>query len=296
MTLPMTMWPEGNAIFSGRTAVIATMHRKERAIAPLLEAALGVTTQVPAHFNTDALGTFTREVQRPADQRETARLKAEAALDLTGGDLVIASEGSFGPHPQIPWVACDRELVLLYDRQHDLEMVGEVVSSKTNYRSQLIHDTEAALKFAETTGFPDHGLVVMPAADREAPQQTTAIKKGITTRAALIEAVTFTLERSADRTVHVETDMRALYNPTRMAVIAEATQAMVEAIRHRCPACNCPGFSRVRQLPGLPCSLCGSPTLLPRSTVYRCQRCQFEGAYPVAEATTSPANCLCCNP
>jgi hypothetical protein len=59
--------------FAGRLAVIATMHHKEQAIAPRLETALGVKTQVPANFNTDTLGTFTRDVNRPADQLTTAR-------------------------------------------------------------------------------------------------------------------------------------------------------------------------------------------------------------------------------
>ncbi|MEO1592483.1 MAG: DUF6671 family protein [Cyanobacteria bacterium J06632_22] len=270
------------------------MHRKEQAIAPLLEAALGVKTLVPPNFDTDALGTFTREVPRPDNQQKTARLKAEAALALVGGDLAIASEGSFGPHPHMPWVGCDRELVLLYDRQHNLDITGEIISTNTNFRAETVRSPAAALKFAETVGFPEHGLIVMPATDRKAPQQTTTIKKGITTEAALIEAVASTLAQSGK--AHVETDMRALYNPTRMAVIAEATQALIEVIQQRCPDCHCPGFSAVRQLPGLPCRQCGSPTLLTLSTVYQCQGCQTEKIYPAAEATTGPANCMFCNP
>ena len=288
------MWPDDSALFSGRTAVIATMHRKERAIAPLLETILGVKALVPSGFDTDALGTFTREVQRPAAQRQTARLKAAAALDLTGGDLAVASEGSFGPHPQMPWVGCDRELVLLCDRKHKLEIVGEVISSKTNFRSETVCTPSAALEFAEKVGFPAHGVVVMPASDWERPQQSTAIKKGITAETALAEAVESVLTQSGE--AYVETDMRALYNPTRMAVIAEATQSLIEVIQRRCPNCNCPGFSQVRQLPGLPCSQCGSPTLLMLSTVYCCQSCDTEKAYRVAEAATSPANCMVCNP
>jgi hypothetical protein len=36
----------------------------------------------------------------------------------------IASEGSFGPHPSLPFAALDRELVLLIDRETGLELVG----------------------------------------------------------------------------------------------------------------------------------------------------------------------------
>ncbi|ASC69549.1 hypothetical protein XM38_004760 [Halomicronema hongdechloris C2206] len=113
------------------------MHRKEQVIAPRLETAPGVKPLMPAGFNTDTLGTFTRDVPRSADQITTARLKAEAALDLTGETLAIASEGSFGSHPQIPFVPCDRKLVLLLDLEPQLEIVGQAISTDTDFRSQI---------------------------------------------------------------------------------------------------------------------------------------------------------------
>ncbi|PSN20135.1 hypothetical protein C7271_03705 [filamentous cyanobacterium CCP5] len=276
-------------------AVIATMHHKEQAIAPRLEAALGVKTLVPADFNTDTLGTFTRDMPRPGDQITTARLKAEAALDLTGATLAIASEGSFGPHPQIPWVPCDRELVLLGDRQHNLEIMGQVISTDTNYRSQIIRSIEDAFTFAQAIGFPDHGLVVM-AADN--PQPATVIAKGIVTGDALQEAVSMALTESANGTAHIETDMRALYNPTRMEVIAQATEDLLKAIARRCPDCGCPGFREVKRYPGLPCGLCRTPTRLTLAVVYGCQRCQAEQEerYPEGQPTADPAQCPYCNP
>ena len=281
--------------FSGRVAVIATMHRKEQAIAPLLEAALDLKTLVPQDFDTNAFGTFTRDVDRPADQLSTARIKAEAALDLTGEALAIASEGSFGPHPNIPLLPCDRELVLLLDRQHNLEIVGQVLSTETNYRSQSIRSFEEALTFAQTIGFPEHGLVVMPAASG---QSTAKIAKGITTESALQDAVETTLEQSPNGNIHIETDMRALYNPTRMSAIAEATQTLLETIERRCPQCDCPGFSEVQRFPGLPCSLCKTPTLLTLSLLYECQRCQFQHKelFPDGEQAADPALCPYCNP
>ena len=39
--------------FRDRLAVIATMHRKELAIAPILESSLGVKVIVPQDFNSD---------------------------------------------------------------------------------------------------------------------------------------------------------------------------------------------------------------------------------------------------
>ncbi|MEM9121205.1 MAG: DUF6671 family protein [Cyanobacteria bacterium P01_F01_bin.56] len=215
MTIALNKLPE----FAGRMAVIATMHHKEHAIAPRLAAALGVTTHVPPDFNTDRFGTFTRDVERPADQLVTARGKAQAALQQTGESLAITSEGSFGPHPDIPFVPCDRELVLLLDLEHNLEIVGQVVSTHTNYRSQTIHSVDEALAFAETVGLPEHGLVVMPSAKGVTTSQIT---KELITDFELTTAVKTALAESATGTVHIETDMRAHLNPTRMQIIGEA--------------------------------------------------------------------------
>jgi len=281
--------------FTGRVAVIATRHRKERVIAPRLESALGIQTQVLPHFNTDRFGTFTRDVKRPANQLATARLKAQSALELTGGALAIASEGSFGPHPQIPFVPCDRELVLLLDLDHDLEIVGQAISTDTNYRSQTIRSVDDALAFAQSVGFPEHGLVVMPTAEGSS---SDAIAKGITTESALIAAVETALNSDSTRTAHIETDMRAHFNPTRMKVIAEATEDLVRTIAQCCPNCDCPGFAIARRNPGLPCAWCGTPTLLTLSVTYRCQRCKFETTdkFPEGQPTADPGNCPYCNP
>lgn len=283
------------SFFAGRVAVIATMHRKETAIAPLVEAAWGVTTRVPAEFDTNCFGTFTRETKRPADQLTTARLKAEAALALTGETLAIASEGSFGPHPQIPFIASNRELVLLCDRQQQIEIVGECLSTQTNYQSQTVRSFEEALTFAESIGFPEHGVVVMPTADNNPPD---VIFKGITTEAGLAEAVERAFDQAPDRKAHIETDMRALYNPTRMTAIAQATQDLIRLVEQRCPQCDCPGFRIVKYNPGLPCSLCKTPTLLTLSVLYRCQRCQFEKYqfFPNSLQSADPGQCPYCNP
>lgn len=77
--------------FTNRVAVLATMHQKEKVIAPLLEQELGVKVIVPQDFNTDIFGTFTREVKRLGTQIAAARLKAEKALAVTGETLAIST-------------------------------------------------------------------------------------------------------------------------------------------------------------------------------------------------------------
>ncbi len=279
---------------AGRVAVIATMHKKEAAIAPLITAAWNVKTLVPTDFNTDAFGTFTRDIDRASDQLTTARLKAEAALALTGETLALASEGSFGPHPQLPFVPYSREFVLLLDTVHQLEIVGEAVSTHTNYRSQAIANLEEAIAFAKSVGFPAHGLVVMASA--EAPNRPLA--KGITKESDLVTAVKLALSNSQRGHVHLETDMRALYNPTRMQVIAQATEDLIQRVAQRCPECDCPGFGIVERRPGLPCGLCHAPTSLTLSELSRCQQCGYECwmRSPHTPDFADPGQCPYCNP
>ncbi|PSB16218.1 hypothetical protein C7B76_12090 [filamentous cyanobacterium CCP2] len=279
-------------LFHSRTGVLATMHQKEQVIRPIL-AQVGLQIVVPPEFNTDEFGTFTRDVKRPADQLNTARLKAQKAMDLTGLTLAVASEGSFGPHPSIPFVACDREIVMLIDRMHDLEIVGQALSTETNHRSQMVTTLKAALTFAEKIGFPTHGLVAMPEAQ---PSPDSPIVKGITNETQLLETVDRLLKQYGQ--AHLETDMRAMYNPTRMNVIAQATDDLLHKLQQCCPQCGVPGFTVIEHKAGLPCALCRSPTELALMAVYRCQKCDFSSVsyFPNGQEFADPAQCLYCNP
>ena len=283
--------------FTGRTAILATMHCKEEAIAPLLTSAFALEIVVPSGFDTDRFGTFTRDVKRPADQLATARLKAMHALESLGADLgadlAIASEGSFGPHPLMPYVPLNRELVLLVDRQHGLEIAGHAATPDTNYSHRQVDSLEAALEFARSVGFPSHGLVVMPAAEGSDP---TEIHKGITQDEQLREIVAATLKRHGR--AHLETDMRAMMNPTRMKAIALATQDLIRKLQQTCPQCHAPGFDVGDRQPGLPCALCHAPTDLTLAAIYHCAQCGFTQTvrYPDGREFADPAQCAYCNP
>jgi len=277
----------------GRTAVLATMHGKEQVISPVLAAALGVQTQVPPGFDSDRYGTFTRDIPRAGSQRDAARQKALAAMELTGCDLGLASEGAFGPDPAIPWVACNRELVLLLDRQSGLELVGEVVSTATNYGQTRVTNLREALQFAASAQFPDHALVAMPTSN---PATAAEIYKGITEEAQLQTIVTELLGRHGS--LWLETDMRAHLNPSRMVVIEQATHNLVKKFHQTCPQCGWPGFDVVRRLPGLPCADCGLPTALTHQWIYRCAQCHYERQvlYPEGIKVADPGHCGLCNP
>lgn len=284
-----------DSLFTNRIAVLATMHGKERAIAPILEPELGIKVIVPQDFNTDAFGTFTRETKRPGNQIETARLKAQKALELTGETLALASEGSFGPHPSIPFIPSNREIVILLDLKHDLEIIGEEFSTDTNHSHMVVVSVKQALDFAKKIGFPEHGLVVMFS---EYPQDPKEVIKGIITEEKLVEAVNFVLKNSPTGKAYLDTDMRAMYNLTRMNNIAKATQDLARKIKSLCPECSTPGFDVTKRIQGLPCAMCNMPTTLTRAVIYQCQKCGFsqEKPFPNGSKYADPAQCMYCNP
>ena len=284
-----------NALFADRVGVLATMHQKERVIAPLLEQELGIKVVVPDNFDTDGFGTFTREIKRPGDQLKAARLKAEKALLITGESLAFASEGTFSPHPVIPYIPCNREIVILLDKSNDLEIIGQELSTETNYSHQLVATVEEAYEFALKVGFPEHALVVMSDSSTTDKSQ---IFKGITVKEKLFEAVNLMLTKSTTSKVHLETDMRALYNPTRMKNIEKATLDLLSKLNQLCPQCSWPGFEVVERKKGLPCALCNLPSQMTRSVIYKCKKCEFneERLFPDGLEKADPAQCMYCNP
>jgi hypothetical protein len=282
-------------LFHNRVAVLATMHQKEKVIAPLLQENLGLSVIIPENFNTDIFGTFTREIKRPDTQIITAKLKAQKALEITGKTIALASEGSFVPHPSFPYVYANREIVIFLDQENELEIIGEEFSTETNFNHQLISNYEEAIEFAEQVGFPTHGLVVWFETNN---LENTQIIKGITTAEKLQDAVDLGLNNSTNGTCHLETDMRALYNPTRMENIKKATQNLLSKINSCCPECQTPGFSITEKISGLPCEICHQPTLLTMGVIYQCQKCNFmeKQLYLEGNQFADPGLCNYCNP
>lgn len=279
--------------FQGRQAVLATRHKKEQVIAPLLHAQLGLTVTVPAEIDTDRFGTFTRDRPRTGTQLEAARRKAEEGLRLTGLAIGIASEGTFGPHPASPFLPANTEIVLLLDQAAGLEIVGSHVSLQTNANHAYVATVAEALAFARRVGFPEHGLVV-----RRNEYDARGMVKGIVTEAALTEAVEKRLKRGFAKKAFIETDLRAHVNPTRMEVIRRATEDLIDTIRRRCPNCGTPGFSLKERRPGLPCELCGAPTNGILAESYSCQKCRYcqEALYPTGKQVAYAGRCGYCNP
>lgn len=278
-------------MFTKRILMIASKHKKEKVIAPILEKELNVKCIVTENFDTDELGTFTGEIERKDDPITTARNKCLLAMQITECDMAIASEGSFGSHPTIYFVPADDELLLFIDKINKLEIIVREVSTETNFNGKEIKSEKELLAFANTALFPSHGLIL-----RKRKDDYSEIKKGITDYETLIKA--FHHFKKNNGSVFIETDMRALYNPSRMKVIEKAAQKLANKINAQCPACKTPGFGITETKQGLPCQMCNLPTRSTLSYFYTCEKCSFsrEEKYPHKKTTEDPMYCDACNP
>jgi rRNA maturation endonuclease Nob1 len=278
-------------MFEGRKIVIATKHKKEQVITPVLKKELGLNVFVSKDLDTDVFGTFTGEVERKDGPLETLRRKAEMGMVHTGLDLAIASEGSFGPHPTLFFVPAADEILMFKDTKNDLEIVAREVSTDTNYGSAEVQSEEELFAFAERSLFPTHALILSDACDN-----AKAFVKGIATQEELLK-VFHELKHKA-KTVLVQTDMRALYNPTRMKTIEKACHKLMKNIKSSCPGCVTPGYNVSDVLSGLPCSLCGRPTKSTLAHQYVCKKCGYKELryYPNLKLQEEPTFCDYCNP
>jgi hypothetical protein len=278
-------------MFEGRKIVIATKHKKEEVIAPILKEQLGLDSFVLEGYDTDVFGTFTGEVERVDGALSALRSKAIAAMERANVDLAIASEGSFGPHPTIFFVPAGEELMLLIDKKNDLEIMAKSISTETNFGSAEVETEEELFAFADRSHFPSHALI-LSAAYEESP----SFVKGITCKDNLLSV--FTEIKKKAKTILVQTDMRALFNPTRMRNIAVACHNLMKNVKSCCPGCVTPGYIVSDVLSGLPCSMCGRPTKSTLAHQYVCKKCGYEEKryYPNLKLEEEPTFCDYCNP
>lgn len=251
--------------------------------------------RVPADLDTDRLGTFTGEVARVGTPLEVARRKARLGMTATALPLGLANEGSFGPHPALPFMPADRELLLFVDDERHMEVAEETLSVDTNFaHTTVAAAAELEAEFLQRARFPSHGLIARP----HAGSTCAPLIKGITTPAALRDAVARCAQASADGMAHLETDMRAHMNPTRQAVLAGLAERLARRLATRCAACGGPGWGVVGVARGLPCEQCGRETDLVREEILGCPRCGHRQNVPRPDGLrrADPGNCPWCNP
>lgn len=283
------------SVYAGACMILTTRHAKSIALAPPFWNQLGASI-LEYVVDTDQLGTVDGEVERVGSALDCARRKCEWPLTKLGNrvDYTLASEGSFGPHPFLPFLPCDEEVLYFIDRKRGFHLHVSQLSEKTNYGMARLAGWETVLAFARSAGFPSHALIVRPA-DR---RSTGPIFKGIQTLSDLEAAFLEVTRHSRLGTVWVETDMRAQFNPTRMQVIGELAATLAARLLCLCPNCHNPGWGKVRVEKGLPCQACGTETELAKTDINGCVKCSYEQATGRFDGLkrADPGYCPVCNP
>lgn len=277
-------------MYHGEKIILATKHQKEIAIKKPFEDGLSVELFVPTDFDSDKFGTFTGEIERQANAHATVIQKAKAAALAYGFEFGIASEGSFGPHPTAYFVPADIELISFVDLKNDLIIVESIISTDTNYAHIDITVQDDYMSFLQRIRFPSHGIIIRSLDDH------TIIAKGITDSNALSELLPSTF--ITNKSIRLETDMRAMFNPTRMKVINQLAIKLVERIKTHCKRCNTPGFGKAGVIGHLACSTCGADTELYKYRLLSCIKCDYSETYPRTDnlELAEPTHCSYCNP
>lgn len=279
------------SIYRGRHVAFLTQHGKETLVAPIMRTALGCDIARIDGYNTDLLGTFSRDIPRSGSQLDTARRKARIGMSLAGSTLGIASEGSFMADPFAGWMPWNVEILIWLDDDLGIEVTGMAQGpAKSAHRS--ISTIDELRAFAADAGFPNHHLMLRPD-DEHSPD----IIKGLADWPTLERSFFETLKKSTTAQVFAENDLRAFCNPTRQAMIRKAAQDLLNKLLSLCPRCSSPGYSIVHRKAGLLCGACHTPTRLPIADIWRCPKCthtdEIKRDIP---SHADPANCDYCNP
>ena len=285
-------WEQPAHPYAGETAVLATKHDKLALIAPPLWRAVGLRVEAVA-VDTDVLGTFTGEVPRKQPPLETAIAKARLGMNAAGAALGLASEGSIGPDPAMPFVHSDLEIVVLVDDENGIVVWESHASWDIVAGSASVSPDEDVGPFLAQARFPEHQLIVRPNRGALRP-----IYKGISSVGRLTAAVAVCAAAAPDGLARVETDMRAHACPSRRVVIAGAAERLAGRLAARCPACGAPGWGRIDVLLGVPCAWCGTEVARPRAEIDGCVACEHRQTRPIVsgDVLADPGECPHCNP
>lgn len=275
--------------YNNQHVLLASKHEKEKAMALPFMTRLSCTLRVH-DFDTDQFGTFTGEIARTLSPYETCLLKAKTAAKSYNYAFAVASEGSFGPHPAFPFVPCAHELMVFVDRARDWIIVEQLVSQKTNYEMITINKNTDLDAFLKRVRFPSHALIIQTSSD------SRVVAKGINN----LELLTYHLALGfkKEEELLLATDMRAMMNPTRMAVIGELADKLTQRIARLCVRCKSPGFGLKSTKGALPCGLCGSLTSFYEEEVWGCIACEHQ-EYKMRRdglLKADPTYCDYCNP
>ena len=280
-----------SSTYSRKEAVITTKHEKGKLVAPAFQKILGLQVS-ECNTDTDTLGTFTGEIERKQSPRETVLIKARLGIEKSGVSIGIASEGSIGADPYIPFINSDLEMMAFVDAEHDIEIVESLRSTEIVTATKIIHAQDDLTEFLQRADFPNHKLIV-----RTQKRPTTFCIKGIDDEYSLRKAIDSVKNEDPDGVVVIESDLRAHCSPSRQKIISELSAKLATRIKQRCPECDAPGWGVVTYVKGVPCSACKriSENAI-KEEVLGCSKCLHQQSGKIIANLLDPSRCDWCNP
>ena len=280
-----------SSTYSRKEAVITTKHEKGKLVAPAFQKILGLQVS-ECNTDTDTLGTFTGEIERKQSPRETVLIKARLGIEKSGVSIGIASEGSIGADPYIPFINSDLEMMAFVDAEHDIEIVESLRSTEIVTATKIIHAQDDLTEFLQRADFPNHKLIV-----RTQKRPTTFCIKGIDDEYSLRKAIDSVKNEDPDGVVVIESDLRAHCSPSRQKIISELSAKLATRIKQCCPECDAPGWGVVTYVKGVPCSACKriSENAI-KEEVLGCSKCLHQQSGKIIANLLDPSRCDWCNP
>ena len=275
--------------YKNERVLLASKHEKERVIHPIFLEKIGCEIYT-SDFDTDQFGTFTGEIPRAQNAYETCILKAKSAAIAAECFFSVASEGSFGPHPSIPFFASDHEIMVFVDLKNNWIIADQFLTPKTNYKMLTLHAGTELEPFLQSVQFPSHAVTLQVNHTKE------VIGKGIQELSLLNDLITLGFSKGDE--LLLATDMRAMMNPTRMEALSLLAEKLAARIVTCCHSCGAPGFGFISSTGQLSCRLCDGPTSMHRFEVWGCVACEHKEKKPRYDnlEKADPTYCNYCNP
>lgn len=270
--------------------VLLSLHDKTPLIA---NAATALQWQIRTDegFDTDSLGTFSRDIPRLDTQQQTALHKAKLACQRNQVRFGLGSEGSVQLDPQTGLLPIGVEMVVFYDAMLDLAVTG-IAQGPSPLQRWVLRDETALQQRIATLQMPAQQYVLF-AGELTANSHTPPVAKGIASAQQLQDLCAPLWPSGA---VTLETDYRAHACPARRPLIHAAACDLISRLQSQCPQCQAVDFSIRQKKSGLPCAACHAPTPQVKAWVRQCQACGFAQDEPVATSMADPQFCPFCNP
>jgi hypothetical protein len=264
--------------------LLSSKHQKEGLLQPIFEP-FGLHLLVNEGFDTDAYGTFCGAIPRTEGPKITVKEKCLAGMSFAGKRQGLASEGSFGPHPSIPFLTINEEWLVYIDLDRKLEIFGRSTTLEVCHARLGYHDAAELPTFLTNCSFGPQGLVFKDT------ENANVLVKGIQDQTQLEQLM------QQFPKWEIETDLRAHMNPQRQKNIIAAAKDLTERMHRYCPQCDQPDFSVQKVSGNLLCEICLQKSNAYQYLEYSCLHCQHQLIEQRKDKNfEDPQYCNHCNP